>query len=48
MNGATEESANRTNSPTMSRTVIMGASHHFLVSIMNDMISFRNFIAYVL
>lgn len=48
MNGATAESANRTNMPTMSKTVIIGASHHFLVSIMNDMISFKNFIAYVL
>ena len=48
MNGATVESANRTNRPTMSRTEIMGASHHFLVSMMNDMISFRNCIAYVL
>lgn len=48
MNGATAESANRTNRPTMSRTIMMGTSHHFFVSMINDMISFRNFIAYVL
>ena len=42
MNGATAESAKITNKPIINNTKRIGTSHHFFVSTMNDIISFKN------
>jgi hypothetical protein len=46
MNGAIAESANITISPTISRTNINGANHHFLLFQINKHISLKKSISF--
>lgn len=45
MNGATAESANRTNNETIKSINTNGANHHFFSAMMNASISFIKFIS---